>query len=595
MTIKDDIASKLEFINTSYIEEKLQTEFTGKNAKVYVSAPEKMMNEQNVEVDNPDYFRFIHDLFDYNHFINQILPGGANTSVPVPTMNSTLFNKIYIKKTDTNIGTTVFTTMNLPSSITNTYVGLEINRIRWNLGNDELLYSEYNYSILLQSLGSAESGATITAYGNSFGGTNIKLLDILNRLRVAYNLLDGEMFDSYIIDKKNNRSTLTKPVALYSINPSTGKSITITNIRTLEEVIYPLIDLNQLNPIKTRFDLLRRVFYLYEMLIHVYIPFYLLEKSAGTPYSAIAYDIAYSSARILNARNLVMTDVGSTVYKLNTDIQERINKYNVARGEIEKEAEELKTHKMDLRIESDRLSVSKGFMTKNKSVFIAYFVLFVIVSAVSFSILSSSILSAGMKQLSMGILAAISLASIAVLYSVNRYVLKEYFQLQFTTPDLTIDTIIEKTNWASERNNLIDILLNQTNSYLSNSIQIVSLLTTYKGYGDMNYSINKEQAYYENTNAKLEVEKDNLVSTNRIMIREGKVSRYRVYYFLELLVTITVASLLSVYVPGATTFATVLASILIITFTWLYILNVNNLVRTDGSKMYWGQPDMKQF
>ena len=595
MTIKDDIASKLEFMNNSYIEEKLQTELTGKNARVYIIAPQKIRNDQNVEIDNPNYFRFIHDIFDYNHFINQILPGGANASVPVPTMNSTLFNKIYIKKTDTNLGTTVFTTMNLPSSITNTYVGLETNRIRWNLGNDELLYSEYNYSVLLESLGSAESGATITAYGNSFGGTNIKLLDILNRLRVAYNLLDGEMFDSYIIDKKNNRSTLTKPVALYSINPSTGKSRTITNIRTLEEVIYPLIDLNQLNPIKTRLDLLRRVFYLYEMLIHVYIPFYLLEKSAGTPYSAIAYDIAYSSARILNARNLVMTDVGSTVYKLNTDIQERINKYNVSRGEIEKEAEALKTHKMDLRIESDRLSASKGFMTKNKSVFIAYFILFVIVTVVSFSILSSSVLSAGMKQLSMGILAAISLASIAVMYSVNRYVLKEYFQLQFTTPDLSIAAIIEKTNWASERNNLIDILLDQANSYLSNSIQIVSLLTTYKGYGDMNYSINKEQAYYESTNAKLEVEKENLASTNRIMIREGKVSRYRVYYFLELLVTITVASLLSVYVPGATTFATVLASILIITFTWLYILNVNNLVRTDGSKMYWGQPDMKQF
>ncbi|MEN9446367.1 MAG: hypothetical protein RL728_879, partial [Bacteroidota bacterium] len=47
--------------------------------------------------------------------------------------------------------------------------------------------------------------------------------------------------------------------------------------------------------------------------------------------------------------------------------------------------------------------------------------------------------------------------------------------------------------------------------------------------------------------------------------------------------------------PPATTFATVLASILIIVFTWLYIINVNNLVRTDGSKMYWGQPDMKQF
>ncbi len=595
MTIKDDIASKLEFINNSYIEEKLQTELTGKNATVYVNAPEKTKSEQNVTIDNPNYFRFIHDLFDYNHFTYQILPGGANASVPIPAMNSSLFNKIYVKKTDTNIGSTQFKSIAIPESVTNTYVGLETNRIRWNLGNDELLYSEYNYSILLQSLGSAESGPRIAAYGQSFGGTNIVLLDILNRLRIAYNILDGDTFDSYRIDKKNNQTTLTKPVAIYSINPSTGKSTTISNIKTLEEVVYPVIDLNTINPIKTRLDLLRRTFYLYEMLIHIYIPFYLLEKSAGTPYSVIAYDIAYSAARILNARNLVMTDVGSTVYKLNTDIQERINKYNVARADIEKEADELKTHKMDLRVESDRLAVNKSYMTKNKNVLIAYFVLFIVIVALSIFILSSSVLSTGMKRLFMGIFSAISLIAIAVMYTVNRYVLKEYFQMQFTTPDLSIPSIIEKANWASERNNLIDIILDQVNSYLSNSIQIVSLLVTYKGYGDMNFSINKEQAYYESTNAKLETEKDTLASTNRIMIREGKVSRYRVYYFLELLVTITIASLLSVYVPPATTFATVLASILIIVFTWLYIINVNNLVRTDGSKMYWGQPDMKQF
>uniref|UniRef100_A0A6C0CTI7 Uncharacterized protein n=1 Tax=viral metagenome TaxID=1070528 RepID=A0A6C0CTI7_9ZZZZ len=594
MTIKDDIASKLEFINNSYIEEKLQTELTGKYATIYITAPEKTKNAQGTIIDNPNYFRFVHDIFDYHHFISQSLPGTVR-NVAVPAMNSTLYNKIYIKKSDNNIGSTNFNNINIPTSITNAYVGLDNNRIKWNLGNDELLNSEYNFSILLQSLGSATTGATIVAYGNSFGGRNIKLLDILNRLRVAYNILDGDTFDSYRIDKTNNQTKLTKPVALYLINTSTGKNTIVTDIKTLEEMVYPIIDLNNVNPTLTRLDVIRRVLYMYEMLIHIYISYYLLEKSAGTPYSVIAYDIAYSSTRILNARNLVITDVGSSVYQINADIGERINKYKVSQTNIEKEADKLKTNKMDLRVESDRLAINKSYMNKNKSVFIAYFVLFIIIVTVSVSILSTSMLSTNMKRLSMGILSAISLIAIVVMYIINRFVLKEYFQMRLTTPDLSIASIIEKATWENEKNNLIDIILDQVNDYLSNSINIVSLLATYKGYGDMNFSTNKEQAYYENINAKLDVEKDNIATTNRIMIREGKISRYRVYYFLELLVTITIASLLSVYIPSTTTFATILASILIITFTWLYIINVNNLVRTDGSKMYWGQPNLKEF
>ena len=594
MTIKDDIASKLEFINNGYVEEKLRTELTGKDATRYVNAPDKIINQQNQEVDNPNYYRFMHDILDYNHFINQILPGGANTTVAVPTIDSTLYNKIYVKKTDTNISTTVFSSITIPTTITQAYVSTEVNRTRWNLENDELIYSEYNFSILLKSLGSADSGNRVLAYGASFGGTNTYLLDILNRLRVAYNILEEDTFASYIIDKKNNRSTLTKPVSMYTLNTSSGKYQTISNINDVEMLVYPLIDISTIDPVKTRLELVRRIFYLYDLLIHIYIPFYLLEKSTGTPYSVIAYDIAYSNARILNARNLVITDVGSSVYKLNTDIQDRINKYTIARNGIEQQAQELTDNKLNLRVESDRLAVSKSYMTKNKNVFIAYLVLFITVIVLSFTILSSSILSDNMKRLSMGILAGISLIAVAVMYTVNRYVLKEYFQ-NFTTPDLSIESIIQTTDWASERNNLISIILSQVDSYLANSIQIVSLLVTYKGYGDMNFSTKKEQAYYENTNAKLEIEKETIASTNRIMVREGKVSRYRVYYFLELLVTITIASLLSVYLPGATTFATVLASLLILLFTWLYIMNVNNLVRTDGSKLYWGQPDTKQF
>ena len=594
MTIKDDIASKLEFINNGYVEEKLRTELTGKDATRYVNAPDKIINQQNQEVDNPNYYRFMHDILDYNHFINQILPGGANTTVAVPTIDSTLYNKIYVKKTDTNITTTAFSSITIPTTITQAYVSTEVNRTRWNLENDELIYSEYNFSILLKSLGSADSGNRVLAYGASFGGTNTYLLDILNRLRVAYNILEEDTFASYIIDKKNNRSTLTKPVSMYTLNTSSGKYQTISNINDVEMLVYPLIDISTIDPVKTRLELVRRIFYLYDLLIHIYIPFYLLEKSTGTPYSVIAYDIAYSNARILNARNLVITDVGSSVYKLNTDIQDRINKYTIARNGIEQQAQELTDNKLNLRVESDRLAVSKSYMTKNKNVFIAYLVLFITVIVLSFTILSSSILSDNMKRLSMGILAGISLIAVAVMYTVNRYVLKEYFQ-NFTTPDLSIASIIQTTDWASERNNLISIILSQVDSYLANSIQIVSLLVTYKGYGDMNFSTKKEQAYYENTNAKLEIEKETIASTNRIMVREGKVSRYRVYYFLELLVTITIASLLSVYLPGATTFATVLASLLILLFTWLYIMNVNNLVRTDGSKLYWGQPDTKQF
>lgn len=559
-----NIGEKLQFINDSFFASDIQTELLGKEAQIKITTND----------------HFMKSMFDYGEFTAKIVPATY-------TIDSTVLNRIYVKKGNAN-----YTSINWSAPSGGTYTDAQRNG--WSLTDEQLKNSEYNYSVLLQNMASLPN-----AYGPQFNATPINLLNILDRLRVVYHLLDPEVFADYQAQKQIGSSTLSNPIRKYSINASSGKSTTINVISDIEDMVRPFVDITKLNTGTSRIEMMRRILYLYDSLIHIYLGFYLLDQGVGNQnYRLPLYDITYYSIKLLFTRNDIIEDVGSNISTIQRDMQTRINTYNLSKEEIEKHAKLLKDNQSDIKIEQSKLDVRKYQEKKVSIVYYIYFVIFLICLISIGSVVWNTTLGDNIKRLIVSILGGISILGIVVLYLVNRYTLESFAGAVTISSALEVSVINGTSSFSTIRTNLLTDVYKACFEYLSNTMNIGLLINTYTSYGEMNYSIQKEKGYFDDKNNTLQTNKDLISHASNVIDLENKVKRFRVYYFIQLLITISVSAILIVYLPESssiTSLVLIIASVFILLFTYTYIVNVNNLVRTDATKIYWGQPDPKDF
>jgi len=564
-----DIAQKLEFINDSFIASDVQTELTGKNASTVVTNNTK----------------FLKSVLDYSQFEANIVPASGFYA------NAATINNIFVKKGNNN-----YTSVNYVEPAAGAAVTPQM-QTGWQIPAANITNSEYNYSQLLSSW-------TVTAYGTSFSsstGGGLTLLNILDKIRVAYNILEEKTFQDYRSRKQASVATISTPVLKYSIQTtgSTRTSLSMSNIVEIEDLVRPIIDIAKVDLSTTRIEMVRRILYLYDALIHIYIGFYLLSlTSVNTNIRIPLYDITYDSIKMFFARNDIIEDVGSNIATIQKDMQKRIISYHQNKESIEKHATKLKDNKTDIRIQKDRLSIVKSYEKKTSALYYIYLIIMLVGIISITSIMFSQTLAPGIKRLIVGILASISIVAMVILYLVNRYTLESFAGAITLTGALSSTAIKASSDLISVRTNLLEEVSKAVHQYLTNTVNIGLLINTYNSYGEMNYSIQKENKFYQDKNDVLDQNKNQLVNASNVIDLENKVRRYRVYYFVQLLITISVVSILVVYLPETSSIISLLliiTSLIIILFTYIYIVNVNNLVRTDASKLYWGQPDPKEF
>jgi|APGre2960657373_1045057.scaffolds.fasta_scaffold00116_11 hypothetical protein len=564
-----DIAQKLEFINDSFIASDVQTELTGKNASTVVTNNTK----------------FLKSVLDYSQFEANIVPASGFYA------NAATINNIFVKKGNNN-----YTSVNYVEPAAGAAVTPQM-QTGWQIPAANITNSEYNYSQLLSSW-------TVTAYGTSFSsstGGGLTLLNILDKIRVAYNILEEKTFQDYRSRKQASVATISTPVLKYSIQTtgSTRTSLSMSNIVEIEDLVRPIIDIAKVDLSTTRIEMVRRILYLYDALIHIYIGFYLLSlTSVNTNIRIPLYDITYDSIKMFFARNDIIEDVGSNIATIQKDMQKRIISYHQNKESIEKHATKLKENKTDIRIQKDRLSIVKSYEKKTSVLYYIYLIIMLVGIISITSIMFSQTLAPGIKRLIVGILASISIVAMVILYLVNRYTLESFAGAITLTGALSSTAIKASSDLISVRTNLLEEVSKAVHQYLTNTVNIGLLINTYNSYGEMNYSIQKENKFYQDKNDVLDQNKNQLVNASNVIDLENKVRRYRVYYFVQLLITISVVSILVVYLPETSSIISLLliiTSLIIILFTYIYIVNVNNLVRTDASKLYWGQPDPKEF
>jgi L-lactate permease len=166
----------------------------------------------------------------------------------------------------------------------------------------------------------------------------------------------------------------------------------------------------------------------------------------------------------------------------------------------------------------------------------------------------------------------------SILYTVNKIKIVEAFSTTQNSP-----TIIENNNVK---------VLDAFNKYLLHTLYISLLLKSYKHYNVTNDSINKEFNYYNKQEIKQKHINSKIVDSNAVYYLDNKIYEYRSYMLHIITVIITSSVLLSSYTCNKRTVDTIMwsAVMLIVLVIFIYIMNVNNLVRTEPRKLYWYPP-----
>ena len=248
--------------------------------------------------------------------------------------------------------------------------------------------------------------------------------------------------------------------------------------------------------------------------------------------------------------------------------------YDTKAEGLEKINEKLDELQTKINIGSSKLEQNKKNFTNQSIMYYITIVLFII-------FVSSLALVRNNKQylrlLSIPI-AVLSIVYITILYTVNKIKIVEAFS---TTPNSP--TIIENNNVK---------VLDAFNKYLLHTLYISLLLKSYKHYNVTNDSINKEFNYYNKQEIKQKHINSKIVDSNAVYYLDNKIYEYRSYMLHIITVIITSSILLSSYTDNKRTVDTIMwsAVMFIVIVIFIYIMNVNNLVRTEPRKLYWYPP-----
>lgn len=534
-TLGINIERNLEYISNTYIQPEQRNSFLG---------------EKKDE-------SLIKDLLDYDTFKNNWLNTGLTT------LPNDLLNNVYFKKTNWVNGNTFYS-----GSDTNNKLTLDT----YTYNND---VSSINFSKIVSTVQSA-GNKTLNKIEQGTSSFN-NLLDLLNAIRVTYNILEPAMYKKFV------EGTLTT-LSTYELNSTNNGYVQLTGTQTTTVITaitsYTDKILNNFQTLdlsKTNVDAVRRILLGYECMIHIYIAMFLYENSSDDD-KTFCKNLLETCISYFNQFNLNIFDNTTTtgLNVLYSGLEDRIKTYQNSKSEINSLNENLQKVKTDIQIEKNYIDSHSKYYTNNQIVFYLVTILFLILLVVLLFNNAIGISDESIRQQIPFAILIVSIILLILVYLTTRFIIRE--------PFVATDTDIPTYNVLS---------LKVFDEYITHTVNIIRVIQTYRGYGDISYAIRKEQHYYTGLESQLEQNKDALYSIQTEKYRQASILRYRVFLFIQILLTLSIYMVLANYNPAFSNINItlgVIAAFTMLFWVYLYLVNINNLVRTDPRKLYWGQP-----
>lgn len=407
-------------------------------------------------------------------------------------------------------------------------------------------------------------------------GTFKSLLDLLNVIRMTYNILEDNVFINFKAILTSNESKLSIGVPLYELDEN-NKYIMLTEKDDIKKRIENIIpNISKLSYNTSNIDVIRRILHGYELILHCYISNILLTiPNIPDDSLNILRNINNQMIRKIKLYNdTVLQEGNSNINKLNELLRKNEKLYNQRSEGLEILNDEINKLQSDITIGNKNLNQNKSNVNYQRVLYFSILILFIISISVLILVRDNN---ETLRNISIPLL-IISILSIIMLHTTNKVKIVEPFNSA-----LDIPSIIESNN---------AIILESFNKYLIHTLYISLLIKSYNHYGNTNDSINKEYNYYNSQKLRYRNINHTLKDNNAISYLDNKIYEYRSYMF-NILNIIIVSSILiysSIENQKLKDIIIWIMILLILFVIFAYIILINNIVRTEPRKLYWYQP-----
>lgn len=387
------------------------------------------------------------------------------------------------------------------------------------------------------------------------------LLELLNQLRICYNLLDDlTKFSGY------KAQTADLRVGKYSMTGTTPGTYAppadLAEINTAMDKIFSTNAYLKLHQDKTSFYAVKRLLKAYEYIIHVYIAMTLEDPNNSPTHVTDAIIIQ------LTAENNSASDKNYGYNSMQQKLDQTTKKYDTHLGTIDNLDVQLEDLKEDVVKEKSIKATNSNILNKNTVVYYVFLLLFIILAGVLLYALQKQ--EDAKSKLYVGGVLVTSIVAIILIYFLNMTYLKEGFTTSTVTTGSLNDQIV---------------------TYLTDTMNIALLNINDRTYKSVIHVVNKEIDRYDGINTQLKLE---AAGTNDVQVddyRNARVLQYRVYLLLQIMIILSIAMFIYLY-TGENVLLFGIVLLLILFVIYLYILNSHGLVHTDAKKIYWGEPSI---
>lgn len=534
-----DISKRLEFISTNLIAEINQSYFLGKDATLQTASSSS----------------FINHLLTYATFSTKWLPTISST-VTV----SEILNQVYLtaKAGDSWISASDLTASNKDSYNTNSVTFNFTNALKVSTGKLA------GAAVVLNT--------TQTDITQSF----VNLLELLDTMRVTYNLLEDTKFKSFKAQETNLEINKYSCV-MTSNKPVYEKVSGINNVVSIATRIIP--NVLKLDHNSSNLLAIRRMLLGYEAMIHSYLALHILNTTEALNNTKVVYLIDSTINKLIKMNDTTY-DKSSGINTIQQNLNGRISEYNNKRQRIDEVDKVVSDSKLNIVVENNNVTSNMELLKKNSYAYYTFLSLFIVFLVVLLIAQQGAEQPSGQMKLIVGVIFALSVVGIVVMYFINRTYLRESFV-------------------GNDVSNLISFyqtssLLPAFDQYLANTIYVALLLGTYRRYGDISHAMNKEFYYYDDLTTQLKQSKEKLNNMQVQDYRMSKILQYRVYLFLQILIIISIVVFINLY-TGTSNYLLAFMIFTILFMVYMYMINTNNLVHTDARKLYWNQPSSEML
>lgn len=444
--------------------------------------------------------------------------------------------------------------------------------------NDDYYFTEVNLSKLLNPEG--------------------RLLSALDAFRVVYTLLDPVVYEVYkgmIANNTEPSATKSFTVQTYRMNNNSTNAVVDTKekLEDLKNLVKKILRINQPLIVDSDVMAIRRVLRAHELMIHINIALRLKERGV-----AGADDLLNLCKNMILYANKAMTrDIKSnkseSIPDLAAMLRQRSNKYQQDTKDIDNLDRITSEQRITMKSESERLENRKSREKKSNALLMATLVVTIVVGIAT---IGAWLTPMDKKQ---------KLSIIAIAFAVG-IIVSAILHLVYTTKvegfalgDPTNNPAA--TNQGAQTNALLGTLQELHNAqmqaiseYLTNTIQLSLILSTFRTYGVVNHVMMKERVFYSNRATQMDNTNTKLATASDAVYLQQTVQKARIYFFISLMIVISISVLALVIldnIPGIQNIVLVVAAVLIIFMTFAYMMDTSGRVNTSSQKFYWAKPD----